>query len=206
MVSFRILPRGSHFFELFIRHADNLALVAGRLDEMAGQFDRLDERVTEIQALEKLGDEIDRQIERELEDAFLTPYDREDIHEFTVKLDDIVDVVQAAAELLVIYDVKEPTNEFRRLASILAEQSRELAAATRLLESKKGILPHLEAVHRLEHEADGVSRAALARLFRERMDALEVLKWTDLYRELEGAIDAGEDAAETIERMLHKSS
>jgi hypothetical protein len=203
---FRLLPRSVHFFDLFTSHADNLAHVAGRLAEMVEQFDRLEERVAEIQALEKRGDEIDREIERQLENAFLTPFDREDIHELTVKLDDIVDVVQAAAELLVIYDVHQPTAEFRRLTSILAEQTQELAAATRGLDKRKGLLRHLEAVHRLEHEADGLSRAALARLFRERMDPLDVLKWRDLYREIENAIDAGEDAAETIERMLHKTT
>jgi hypothetical protein len=205
-VAFRLLPRSIHFFELFISHADNLALVAGRLLEMVEQFDRLEDRVAEIQALEKRGDEIDREIERQLENAFVTPFDREDIHEFTLKLDDVVDIVQAAAELLIIYDVHQPTEEFRRLVRILAEQSKELAEATRGLESKKGLLRHLEAVHRLEHEADGLSRAALARLFREKMDPLDVLKWRDLYREIENAIDAGEDAAETIERMLHKTT
>jgi uncharacterized protein len=202
----RLLPRQVRFFDLFISHADNLAAVAAKLAEMVDQFDRLDERVREIQALEKHGDEIDREIERQLENAFLTPFDREDIHEFTLKLDDVVDIIQATAELLVIYDVREPTDEFRRLARILAEQGQELAQATRKLEAKSGLGPHLEAVHRLEHEADGLSRAATARLFRDRLDPLEVLKWRDLYREIEDAIDAGEDAAEAIERMLHKST
>jgi uncharacterized protein len=170
------------------------------------KIDRLDDRVREIQVLEKRGDEIDEQITRRLEDAFVTPFDREDIHELTVRLDDVVDIIQAIAETLVIYDVRQPTDECRRLARIRAEQGAELAAAIHKLDGLKGLNDHLEAVHRLEHEADGLSRAAVARLFRDGDDPLEVIKWRDLYRELENAIDGAEDAAETIERMIHKAT
>ena len=140
---------------------------------MVDQFDRLDERVTEIQALEKHGDEIDREINRRLEDAFVTPFDREDIHELISRLDDVLDGIQAIAETLVIYDVTEPTDECRRLAAIIAEQAVELLAALRGLDGLKGLEPHLQAIHDLEHEADGLSRAAVGRLFRDGGDPLE---------------------------------
>ncbi len=205
-MTFRLLPKDVKFFGLFIEDGENLELAAGRLLEMVERFDRLDERVTEIQALEKRGDEIDREINRRLEDAFVTPFDREDIHELTVRLDDVLDGIQAIAETLVIYDVTRPTDESRRLAAIIAEQSVELIAALRGLDGLKGLEPHLKAVHDLEHEADGLSRAAVARLFREAGDPLEVIKWRDLYAALEDTIDAAEDAAEAIERMNHKSS
>jgi uncharacterized protein len=205
-VTFRLLPKDVKFFDLFIEDGINLERAAGRLREMIDEFDRLDERVEEIQALEKRGDEIDREINRRLEDAFVTPFDREDIHELTVRLDDVVDGIQAIAETLVIYDVKQPTEEARRLAAIIAEQSVELLAALRGLDGLKGLEPHLKTVHELEHEADGLSRAAVARLFREAGDPLEVIKWRDLYAALEDAIDAAEDAAEAIERMNHKAS
>ena len=205
-MAFRLIPKDVRFFDLFIADGDNLAEAATRLDEMVREFDRLDERVAEIQALEKRGDEIDDAIGQRLEDAFVTPFDREDIHELTVKLDDVVDFIQAIAETMVIYDVRQPTDECRRLAAILSEQAHELAAAMHKLEKMKGLAGHLEAVHRLEHEADGLSRAAVARLFREATDPLDVIKWRDLYRELENGIDAAEDAAEAIERMLTKST
>jgi predicted phosphate transport protein (TIGR00153 family) len=205
-MTFRLLPKDVKFFGLFIEDGENLKLAAGRLREMVDRFDRLDERVAEIQALEKRGDEIDREINRRLEDAFITPFDREDIHELTARLDDVLDGIQAIAETLVIYDVTRPTDESRRLAAIIAEQSVELIAALRGLDGLKGLEPHLKAVHDLEHEADGLSRAAVARLFREAGDPLEVIKWRDLYAALENTIDAAEDAAEAIERMNHKSS
>jgi predicted phosphate transport protein (TIGR00153 family) len=205
-MTFRLLPRNVKFFGLFIEDGENLAHAAERLREMVDRFDRLDERVAEIQVLEKRGDEIDAEINRRLEDAFITPFDREDIHELTVLLDDVLDGIQAIAETFVIYDVARPTDESRRLAAIIAEQAVELVAALRGLDGLKGLEPHLKAVHDLEHEADGLSRSAVARLFRDGGDPLEVIKWRDLYTALEETIDAAEDAAEIIERMNHKSS
>ena len=202
----RLIPKDVKFYDLFIADGDNLALAASRLNEMVDQFDRLDERVTEIQALEKRGDQIDDDINRRLDDAFVTPFDREDIHELVVRLDDIVDIIQAVAETLVIYDVRQPTAEAKRLAAILHEQGVELAAAMRKLDGMKNINGHLEQIHELEHEADGLSRAAVGRLFRESTDAIEVIKWRELYGSLEEAIDAAEDAAEAIERMQHKGT
>jgi hypothetical protein len=205
-MTFRLLPKDVKFFHLFVEDGEILERAGDRLREMVERFDRLDERVTEIQALEKAGDEIDREINRRLEDAFVTPFDREDIHELTVRLDDVLDGIQAIAETFVIYDVTAPTEEARRLAAIIAEQGVELHAALRGLDGLKGLEPHLNAVHELEHEADGLSRAAVARLFRDGGDPLEVIKWRDLYTALEETIDAAEDAAEAIERMNHKSS
>jgi predicted phosphate transport protein (TIGR00153 family) len=205
-MTFRLLPKDVKFFGLFVEDGENLERAANCLRDMVEQFDRLDERVAEIQALEKHGDEIDREIVRRLEDAFVTPFDREDIHELTSRLDDVLDGIQAIAETLVIYAVTTPTEESRRLAAIIAEQAVALGAALRALDGLKGIEPHLDKVHDLEHEADGLSRAAVGRLFRDGLDPLEVIKWRDLYNALEETIDAAEDAAEAIERMNHKSS
>jgi predicted phosphate transport protein (TIGR00153 family) len=205
-MTFRLLPKDVRFFDLFVQDGENLELAAGRLQEMVQSFDRLEERVSEIQGLEKRGDQIDREINRRLEDAFVTPFDREDIHELAVRLDDVLDGIQAIAETLVIYGVERPTDECRRLTAIVFEQSQALASALRGLDGLRGLEPHLEAVHELEHEADGLSRAAVARLFRDAVEPIEVIKWRDLYGALEDTIDAAEDAAEAIERMNHKAT
>jgi predicted phosphate transport protein (TIGR00153 family) len=205
-MTFRLLPKDVRFFELFVADGENLQAAAERLHEMMTNYQNVDEHVVEIQRLEKAGDVIDREINRRLEDAFITPFDREDIHELTVRLDDVVDGIQAVAETFVIYDIREPTEEARGLTRILSEQSVELLAALRKLDGLKDVESHLEMVHDLEHEADGLSRAAIGRLFRDGTEALEVIKWRDVYRELENAIDAAEDAAEAIERMFHKAT
>ena len=205
-MTFRLLPKDVRFFELFVADGENLQAAAMRLHQMVTTYENVDEHVVEIQRLEKAGDVIDREINRRLEDAFITPFDREDIHELTVRLDDVVDGIQAVAETFVIYDIHQPTQEARDLTRILSEQSVELLAALRKLDGLKDMESHLEMVHDLEHEADGLSRAAIGRLFRDGTEALEVIKWRDLYRELENAIDAAEDAAEAIERMFHKAT
>lgn len=205
-MSFRLLPKDVRFFDLFTRDGENLHAAAHELYELVSKYDRLDERVTEIQRLEKIGDDIDRDITRRLEDAFVTPFDREDIHELTVRLDDVVDGIQATAETFVIYGIERPTEAAVELSRILAAQSVELLAALRKLEGLKDMDSHLEMVHDLEHEADGLSRAAVAELFRDGSDPLEVIKWRDLYRELENTIDSAEDTAEAIERMFHKAT
>ena len=205
-MSFRLLPRDPKFFELFIADGDNLEAAARALNEMVEHYDRLDERIAGIQALEKIGDEIDREVTRKLEDAFVTPFDREDIHELVSRLDDVVDGVQAIAETFVIYGVTAPTPEARRLAAILNAQGVELAQALRKLDGLKDLERHFEAVHELENEADGLSRAAVAKLFRDDLPPIEVIKWRDLYNYLEEAIDAAEDAAEAMERMYHKAN
>jgi len=200
----RLIPRDEAFTEIFIRDGENLLAAARALEGMVVTFDRLDERVAAIQALEHEGDEIDTEIAARLERAFITPFDREDIHELTSRLDDVVDGIQEVAETFVIYGIEKPTPEARQLAGIIAGQAAELLAALRLLDKPETMQAHLRSVHTLENEADGLSRAAIGRLFRERMDPLDVIRFRDLYIALEETIDAAEDAAEILERIAAK--
>lgn len=205
-MSFRLLPKDVRFFDLFVADGENLQAAATKLRDMLERFDDLDARIAEIQLLEKRGDDIDREINQRLEDAFITPFDREDIHDLTIQLDDVVDGIQSVAETIVIYGVDRPTEEARQLSRILADQAESLVSALRKLDGLKDLDADLTRVHDLEHQADTLSRAAMARLFRDGSDPLDVIKWRDLYRELENAIDAAEDAAEAIERMYHKAT
>lgn len=206
MVSIRLMPRDEKFFDLFIADAENLHAAAQELTSLMHAFHDLDEHVSAIQALEHAGDEIGEQVDERLDRAFITPLDREDIHELVRRMDDVVDRIQETAEALQIYDISAPTEESQRLAAILADQASEIRAALQKLERMKGLDPHLRRVHVLENEADGLSRSAIARLFREATDPLEVIKWRDIYQSMEESIDAAEDVAEIIQRMVHKNS
>ena len=201
----RLIPRDEKFYDLFIKDAENLLEGARKLEAMVGSYDRLDERIAEIQAIEKRGDQLDDEIMARLERSFITPFDREDIHALVNYLDDVVDGIQAAAETFVIYGIAKPTEEARQMVGILAGEAVQLLEALTKLERGKDVSPHLETIHDLEHQADGLSRAAIGQLFRGGMDALEVIKFRDLYQTLENAIDAAEDAAEVMERVLSKS-
>ncbi len=200
----RLIPRDEEFTKIFIRDGENLLAAARALEELVVTYDRLDERVAAIQALEHQGDEIDAEIAVRLARAFITPFDREDIHELTSRLDDVVDGIQEVAETFVIYGIVEPTPEARQLAGIIAGQGAELIAALRMLDKPEKMQAHLREVHTLENKADGLSRAAIGRLFRERMDPLDVIRFRDLYIALEETIDAAEDAAEVLERIIAK--
>ena len=201
----RLIPRDEKFYDLFVEDGENLLEAARKLEELVTRYDRLDERVAEIQALEKRGDQIDDEVMARLERSFVTPFDREDIHELVVHLDDVVDGVQAAAETFVIYGITQPDDAAKQMVGILAAQAVQLLEALTKLEKGRDLGRHLATVHDLEHEADGLSRAAIGRLFRDQLDPLEVIKLRDLYQTLEETIDAAEDAAEVIERILAKS-
>ncbi len=202
----RIIPRDEKFQELFVEDARNMLEAAHKLEDMIGVYDRLEERVAEIRALEHRGDEIDREVEVRLDRAFITPFDREDIHDLVNRMDDVVDLIQEVAETFIIYGVESTTDDARRLAGILSAQANQLNEAVGKLESLKGLEPHLKAIHDLENEADGLSRAAVARLFQNDPDPMNVIKWRDIYIDLENAIDAAEDACEVIEKIVAKSA
>jgi uncharacterized protein len=201
----RLIPRDEKFYDLFIRDGENLLDAARKLEEMINNYDRLDERVAEIQVLEKRGDEIDDELLARLKRSFITPFDREDIHELVVHLDDVVDGIQATAEIFVIYGITAPDDDVKHLVRLLTGQAVQLLEALTSLEGKRDVGPHLQQIHELEHQADALSRAAIGRLFRGGHDPLEVIKLRELYSELEETIDAAEDAAEVIERILAKA-
>jgi len=201
----RLIPRDEAFYDIFVKDGENLLEAARKLDAMIVAYDRLEERVAEIQALEHQGDVLGAEISRRLERSFITTFDREDIHELVARLDDVVDGIQEVAETFVIYGVERPTEEARRLAAIITAQASQLLEALRKLDGFNGIAAHLHQVHDLENEADGLSRAAIGRLFHDGPDPLNVIKWRDLYTALEESIDAAEDAAEVIERIVAKN-
>ena len=201
----RLIPRDEKFYDLFIRDGENLLEAARKLEELVNNYDRLDERVAEIQVLEKRGDEIDDEVNARLKRSFITPFDREDIHELVVHLDDVVDGIQATAEIFVIYGITSPDDDVKQLVGLLTGQAVQLLEALTSLEGKRDVGPHLQQIHELEHKADALSRAAIGRLFKGGHDPLEVIKLRDLYSELEETIDAAEDAAEVIERILAKA-
>ncbi|MBX3030737.1 MAG: DUF47 family protein [Chloroflexi bacterium] len=206
MSPLRLMPRDERFTDLFIADGENLAAAADALLAMVTEYDDLDTRVARIRELEHEGDRIGDELVDRLERAFITPFDREDIHELSSRLDDVVDRIQEIAETFLLYHVQQPTPEAKVLAGLLAQQGRHLVEALRRTESLKDLDAPLRAVHDLENQADRESRAAIASLFQDGADALEVIKWRDIYRSLEEAIDAAEDAAEVVERMVHKAT
>jgi uncharacterized protein len=200
----RLIPRDEHFAELFAQFADHLLDAAQKLAALIEQYDRLEERIAEIRSIEHEADVVDREITLRLERTLVTPFDREDVHALSSRLDDVVDEIQAVAEAFVINGIDQPTPQAVALARVLSAAASQLHGALHRLDTFKGLEPHLKVVHELEHEADGLSRAAIATLFRGQTDAMFALRWREIYAGLEEAIDAMEDSGEVLERILTK--
>jgi hypothetical protein len=202
----RILPRETKFFELFVDMAKNIEGAAQQLVEMLREYDNVPERVSAIKDKEHLGDQMTHDLFTRLNKTFITPIDREDIHELASKMDDVLDMIDAASSRMVIYKIDKPTPDAIRLAELIHSASMTLVKALAVLEKHDHILDHCIEINRLEHEGDRVSRIAIGRLFDDGNDPFYVIKWKEIYEVLEKAIDKCEDVANVIETVVVKNA
>ena len=205
---FRLIPRDEGFYPLFNEAAENIAECARRLREMLGDFTGVGKSVERqaklVNECERQGDEITRQILRRLHSSFVTPFDREDIHALTEELDDVVDEMQAAAELVVIHNVEKPLPEVKELTDILVEAAETNAALIRKLPRLRGLDAELEAIDRLESAADKAYRRSVAHLFSGEYKAFAVLKWKDVVESIEASVNAIENISDIVESIVLK--
>ena len=203
---FTLLPRDTSFFDLFDQLAGKVLDAARALEEMLERWDRLEMRVREMKDLEHECDAITHRTFDKLNLTFITPLEREDIHELASRLDDIVDHIDSTASRLVIYGVKKPTDEAKLLAQVLTRTCIEVQKAVAGLRNLKdpALLSRLSVeINRLENESDDILRLALKRLFeRQNGDVLEVIKLKEIYEKLESAVDRCEDVANVIQAVV----
>jgi predicted phosphate transport protein (TIGR00153 family) len=202
----RLIPHDAKFFELFAELSGYLTEGATLLRSILEDPRDLDMRVAQVQAVEHKGDRATHAIMTKLNQSFITPFDREDIHKLASSLDDVLDFTNAAANRLVMYKIKEPPPDAAELAGLIVLQSEELARGVSMLESNGAVLKHCEEVNRLEDEADHISRRAIARLFDTEKDPIQIIKLKELYEVLEVATDKAEDAANVLEAIYLKSA
>jgi len=199
------LPKEEQYFALFIQMTVYISDAARELKEMLADKDHdFVEYVRRIKGLEHACDELTHSISTRLNKSFITPFDREDIYMMSTALDDIVDLMNGAARAIIDYDVheiKDYAHDFADVIVRMAEQLREVVAT---LEKPKNITQRLVEIHRLENEGDDIYHAAVAELFREEPDPLTVLKWKEIYENLEAAIDRCENVANIIESVVIK--
>jgi len=203
-VRLRLIPREERFFDLFVEEAANVLGGARQLEAMLRTYDEPAARSAEIRTTEHRGDEISHDIGARLESTFVTPIDREDIHALISGLDDVLDLIEESADTFVLYRIEAPTATAVELASIIVKQAEQLHEALSHLKGFKDLDGYWIEVHRLENEGDRVVRTAIAGLFTNGHDAVEVIKWKDVYGTLEATIDKAEDVANIIERIAIK--
>jgi len=204
----RLIPRETKFFDLFVEIANNVTDGAKALSDLLHNYDyaTMPEAVAKIAAIEHRGDDMTHRILIKLNQTFITPFDREDIHLLASSLDDVLDFIFAAGDRLQTYKITQPSPSAKVLAGIILKQAEELVKAVALLEKHGRVLEHCVEVNRLENEADKVTREAIGRLFDGEHDPITLIKLKELLEALEDASDKAEDVADVLETVILKSA
>jgi len=203
----RLTPRETKFFAMFEQMCSTLQQGAETLHELLRDHGNVAVTVQRIKDIEHQGDELTHAVIRRLNQTFITPFDREDIHKLASSIDDVLDFVNSAAERMLIYKIEAPPKAAAELSEIIVRQSKELSTAVALLESKKeNVINHCVEIKRLEGEADYIARKAIGSLFEHERDPIALIKLKEIYETLETATDKAEDAANVLESVVLKSA
>jgi predicted phosphate transport protein (TIGR00153 family) len=202
---FGLIPKEEAFFELFKSAAHNMIEGCRLLKEMMDSYHSTVEQAKRIKEVEHIGDGITHDIARRLNQTFITPIDREDIHDLASALDDILDVAEAIADRFVLYKISKSTAHAANLADVLYQASVAVGAGVdRLGLAHPDIKECSVQVNSLENEADRISRDAISELFEKETDPMTVIKWKEIYEGFEAGTDRCEDVANILERIALK--
>jgi predicted phosphate transport protein (TIGR00153 family) len=205
----RLLPHETSFFALIEQQGNKTVEGCRALLEMIEHPTDLDIKAERVIRIEHECDEITHAVVEGLHKTFITPIDRNDIYTLATKMDDIMDLVEAVADRLALYEIPTMTPEVVELARCLVTSAEHVLGAVtgiRDLRRPNGIQQHCVEINRLENAADKILRSALARLFREEKDPIAVIKWKEIYETLESATDRCEDVANVIEGVVLENS
>lgn len=201
----KLMPRADDFFGDFEKQTAQTVEGARLLKELLDDFTDVPRKVQAIKDVEHLGDDITHRAFERLYTQFITPLDRSAIHELVSRIDDVLDLADAAAERLGLYEVGPVVPEARELAGVLLAQARkmqEMVRALRNLKDAERILAACREINSLENQADTLLRTALAKLFKSGADALTVMKWKEILDLIETATDRVEDVANVVEGVV----
>ncbi len=202
---FNLIPREVKFFDQFERQSELILTAAGLLHEMTHNFADARAKTHAIKEVEHQGDQVTHEIIKRLNTTFITPMDREDIHDLASRLDDVLDYIDTASERLIVYRIKEPTSPCRAMADIIVSITHAMDRAIRCLRKMDpSFHEHAVEVNRLENNADTLLRDSLAAMFDEATDPIEVMKWKEIYETMEVVTDRCEDVANVIEAIILK--
>jgi uncharacterized protein len=203
-MAFRLLPREEKFYSDFQALADELKRGAATLEAMLAPDRPIWDKADEIKEIEHQCDFLTHEIIQRLNRTFVTPLDREDIHELARSLDDVMDAIDAAATLIRLYRLDSVRFGARELARIITASTDQVHLALGALEQRKGLTTHAVEINRLENEADRMHQQAVMRLFDDERDPLVVMKWKEALDFLEDATDRCEDVANVLEGVMVK--
>ena len=201
----RLLPREEEFFDLFVEVAKRTVEAAGRLREL---FDAPPERrtpiVEAIKRLEHECDQVTHEVVNRLDRTFITPLDREDIHQLASDLDDVIDTIDGTARRAQIFHLGTAPQGVRQLAEVIGRMTSTLAEAVGRLKKGDDVIKYCVEAKRLEEEGDVIYHEALGKLFEKETNAIELVKWKEIYDNLERTLDEAEDVANVVESIALK--
>lgn len=201
----RLLPREEEFFDLFVEVATRNKEAAQHLREL---FDALPERrtphVEAIKRLEHEADQVTHEVVNRLDRTFITPLDREDIHQLASDLDDVMDMIDGTARRAQIFRLGTAPQGVKQLAEVIQRMVAALAEGVGRLKKGDDVMRYCIEAKKLEEEGDAIYHDALELLFQTERDALEVIKWKEIYDNLEQTLDQAEDVANVLESITIK--
>jgi hypothetical protein len=201
-----LFPKKIDFFEQFDRALENLSRATDALVDTFNNFGDFEKKAKVLYEFEQEGDMLTHDIMKDLNKTFLTPIDREDIHALASRIDDVLDLIWAAVDRMVVYKIEKPTPEIVSIAEDLQMTANTLKKALRELRAKQYALvqEYCIEINLLENRIDRKYRDALGRLVNDRHDPVYIIKWKDIYQLLEDASDRAEDVANILEGIVLK--
>ncbi len=202
----RLIPRETKFFDMFTEMARNLIDGARLMKSLLENYTDVPTQVAKLKDIEHRGDDMTHAVLTKLNQTFITPFDREDIHRLASSIDDVLDLLNAAGDRMIVYKIQAVPPETAKLAALILQQSEEIERAVAGLEKQQHVLEHCVEINRLENEADRITREAVGHLFDTEKDPIQLIKIKDLFEVLELATDKAEDAANVLEAVILKSA
>ncbi len=203
---FSLLPKDEKYFERFNEMAQRIHEAALVLNQFFSEESPVAVVAEHVKRLEHECDQISHEILRRIDRTFITPLDREDIHRLAVRLDDVIDLIDGTVRRVSLFKVTKPTPPSKRMADVVARITAELVLGVGALSARKGVIEHCIAIKKLENEGDAAYHDAVASLFADQIPVIDVIKWKDIYENLERAVDACEAVAHILESAVWKSS
>lgn len=202
----RLLPRDDQFFVLFDQLAAHLATTAKMLDALLAEPENAAEHVKAIKDVEHKADLLTASINQRIDKSFITPIDREDIHMLASRLDDVVDLIDGTSRRFEMLHITEVLPPARQLARVLCRAANEIQIAVREMRTPPIVNEHVGLIKHLEEEGDAIYHEAVGALFAGKPDALEVMKWKEMYDTLERAIDSCMGVAQVLQSISLKNA
>jgi len=205
----QLIPKDVKFFDMTAEQVKVIYDAVSYLKKMVEKEDYSEENVKKIKELEQQCDTLSHEIIDILNETFITPIDREDIHKIVNEIDDIMDLINVVANRLYIYKIKTVKNtyfpEFLENITDAVDAVKNAILSLKDIKKPRRILEYCIEINRLENSGDSIREKAIMELFEKEKDPIEIIKWKEIYEVLETVLDSCEKVARTIEEILVKN-